>query len=78
MDAVPSCAVIRSERNEFGVSVIDPCRLKIELTQQSGSDDEGWGWVLPQSWQQFPARPGLGAQKARSPATCTRKTARKR
>ena len=46
---VPSCTVIRSELNEVGVSVIDPCRLKIELTQQSGSDDEGWERVLPQS-----------------------------
>lgn len=75
IDVVPSCAVIRSERNEVGVSLIDPCRSNIELTQQSGSDDEGWGLVLPQSWQQFPAWPGLGAQKARSPATWTRKTA---
>ena len=49
IDVVPSCTVIRSERNDVGISVIDPCRLKIELTQQSGSDDEGWGWVLPQS-----------------------------
>jgi hypothetical protein len=52
IEVAPSCAVIRSEWNEVGVSVIDPCKFRIELKQQSGSDDEGWGLVLPQSWQQ--------------------------
>jgi len=59
-------------RSEFRVSVIDPWQFRIDVTQQDGSV------VLELVGQHECVWRWLGTQNARSPESCSKKTASKR
>ena len=75
METAPERAVCSVGRSEPRDSDIDPCKFRMELTQQSGSEAEFTGSVLPLAGQQACARRWVGWQIALNPESCTRKTA---
>jgi hypothetical protein len=52
INAIPAWKVTAEGRSEFRVSAIDPWQFRIELTQQSGSEEEFCGDVFPLAGQQ--------------------------
>jgi hypothetical protein len=78
IDAIPDCAVTSDGRSGFRVSVIDPWKFKIELMQQSGSEDELGSAVLVHIGQHACVWLRPGTQSTLSPESCTRKTVSKR
>jgi hypothetical protein len=78
IETSPDWAVYSEPRSEVRDSDMDPWRFKMELAQQSGSEDEFRGSVLPVTGQQACACGWVGRQMAFNPETCTRKTVSRR
>jgi hypothetical protein len=78
METAADSAVHSDRRSELRDSLIDPWKLKIELRQQSGRDEEPGGRVFALAGQQACDWRWIGWQIALNPETCTRKTANRR
>jgi hypothetical protein len=77
METAADWVVYSEGRSVLLVSVMDPWKFRMELTQQAGSEDESGRVRWAPIGQQACAGPWLEKQRALNPESCTRKTTSK-